>query len=65
METHNCLYLQFQGIQHPLLASKDTRHANSAQLYMQAKCPHMQKKKKINLKTNKNGDKIVTVSDKD
>jgi hypothetical protein len=39
------LPFQFQGIQHPLLASTNTRHMCGAQTYMQAKHPCTQNKR--------------------
>lgn len=37
MLTHNYLYLQFQGIQHPLLTSLSTRHTHSAHIFRHIK----------------------------
>lgn len=42
--THNHLYLQFQGIQHPLMASSSIWHTCGTHTYIK---PHTQSKDKI------------------
>lgn len=47
MVAHSYLYLQFQGTQHPCLASVGTRHVHSAHTFMQADI-----EKKVTLEKN-------------
>lgn len=41
MVTHYYLYLQFQGTQHTLLTSVDTRHSSSTQMYTGKRLTHI------------------------
>jgi hypothetical protein len=40
IQSHNHLWLQFQGIQCPLLASEDSTHTHSIEIHIQAKHPY-------------------------
>lgn len=53
MVAHDFPELQCQGIWHPLLISRGTRHAHGTQAYMQAKHLHIKIKNKYNLKEKK------------
>lgn len=50
---HDFPELQYQGIWHPLLISRGTRHAHGTHAYMQAKHLHIKIKNKYNLKEKK------------